>query len=157
MAAMPLPEIKPLIMVQRAGATGMFRRSGRSLWQDQAPEEDVAVVVYDVESYESFASALAEARASHPKLGGEVIVLAAVGARGEDLSGAAGVFAGIVQRPAADTFEAWFKAVEALVIGIKFPDYKDTLDPKEIRGAVSSEEFLASMRAALTPDKERKD
>jgi hypothetical protein len=150
-----LPEIRPLIVIVRPNQVLTLRRSGRSLWRDlstkQPIEEQFVAVVIDIERFENVAAAMQHAEDMRPRLSGSSILIGAVGPRGEDLSGAAGRIDGITQRASEDTFEAWFQVIQALAISLKYPNYRDTLNPQETQGAVSREEFEEHMHETARP------
>lgn len=156
---MTLPIVKPWIYVIAPGCMTSLNASGRSVWTDDPIEEDTIVFVFDVDAFPSIEEAaltvMVYPRLRH--LEPQPIYIAAVGHKGGNMNPllATGRIRGIVQRPDVDgTFAAWNAALQPLLIGLKFPDYEDTLDPSETGGGVSQEEFAETLRRAARGDRD---
>jgi len=146
-----LPIVKPWIIVFSEDGLTSLNSKGQSLFgpNDESLEEDVLAIVVDVQG--SMQAAIERAK-SVPRGCNGVVVFAAIGpGPGQDMSELSKLVDGVVLRPPENTFEAWNTALQPILISIKHPEYKDTLDPSETQGSVSREEFEETIRRTNAP------
>jgi len=138
---MDLPEVRAQISVLRQSSLLELHNS-----RFAPTDEDMIVFVMDLDELGEIDQRSTEAfrflKSGRPS----TIIILAVGREPVDLNLFGGVVDGICQKPSEDTFDAWYTALQPLLVSIKYPDYQDELSSEETQGGVSREEFDERLR-----------